>query len=69
MSQRKVLKDIIQFGKREFKKKKPLSVEILRAESKTILTRGCSKCGERMKISFNNHHLILNPLVSLDNLR
>ena len=40
MSQRKVLKDIIQFGKREFKEKKPLSVEILRVKSKTILTRG-----------------------------
>jgi len=40
MSQRKVLKDIIQFGKREFKEKKPLSVETLRVKSKTILTRG-----------------------------
>ena len=40
MSQRKVLKDIIQFGKREFKEKEPLSVEILRVKSKTILTRG-----------------------------
>jgi len=40
MSQRKVLKDIIQFGKREFKEKKPLSVEILRVKSKTVLTRG-----------------------------
>ena len=40
MSQRKVLKDITQFGKREFKEKKPLSLEILRVKSKTILTRG-----------------------------
>jgi len=40
MSQRKVLKEIIQFGKREFKEKKPLSAEILRVKSKTILTRG-----------------------------
>jgi len=40
MSQRKVLKEIIQFGKREFKEKKPLSVEILRVKSKTVLTRG-----------------------------
>ncbi len=40
MSQRKVLKDIILFGKREFKEKKPISVEILRVKSKTILTRG-----------------------------
>ncbi len=40
MSHRKVLKEIIQFGKREFKEKKPLSVEILRVKSKTILTRG-----------------------------
>jgi len=40
LSQRKALKDIIQFGKREFKEKKPLSVEILRVKSKTILTRG-----------------------------
>jgi len=40
MSQRKVPKNIIQFGKREFKEKKPLSVEILRVKSKTILTRG-----------------------------
>jgi len=40
MSHRKVLKDIIQFGKREFKGKKPLSVEILKVKSKTILTRG-----------------------------
>jgi len=40
MSQRKVLKDIIQFGKREFKERKPLSLEILRVKSKTVLTRG-----------------------------
>jgi len=40
MSQRKVLKEIIQFGRREFKEKKPLSVDILRVKSKTILTRG-----------------------------
>lgn len=40
MSQRKVLKEIIQFGKREFKEKKPLSLEILRIKSKTILKRG-----------------------------
>ncbi len=40
MSQRKALKDIIQFGKREFKEKKPLSLEILRVKSKTVLTRG-----------------------------
>jgi len=40
MSQRKILKKIIQFGKREFKEKKPLSVEILRVKSKTVLTRG-----------------------------
>jgi len=40
MSQRKVLKEIIQFGRREFKEKKPLFVEILRVKSKTILTRG-----------------------------
>ncbi|GAH68849.1 unnamed protein product, partial [marine sediment metagenome] len=40
MSQRKVLKEIKQFGKREFNGKKPLSVEILRVKSKTILTRG-----------------------------
>ncbi len=40
MNQKKILKNIIQFGKREFKEKKPLSLEILRVKSKTILTRG-----------------------------
>ncbi len=40
MNQRKVLKDIIQFGKREFNEKKPLSLEILRVKSKAILKLG-----------------------------
>jgi len=40
MNQRKVLKNIIQFGKREFNEKKPLSLEILRVKSKAILKLG-----------------------------
>lgn len=40
MSQRKVLKDIIWFGKREFNDKKPLTLEIRRVKSKTVLTIG-----------------------------
>ncbi len=40
MSLRKVLKEIIQFGKREFNEKKPLTLEICRVKSKTVLTIG-----------------------------
>ncbi len=40
MSHRKVLKEIIQFGKREFIEKKPITLEIRRVINKTVLTAG-----------------------------
>jgi len=40
MIHRNVLKNILKFGKREFYEKKPLSLEIRKVNSKTILTRG-----------------------------
>lgn len=40
ISEREVLKRIVQFGKREYKEKKPLKLSIYRVKSKSILKRG-----------------------------
>ena len=40
MIRRDILKNIVKFGKKEFREKKPLSVEIRRVKSKTYLTQG-----------------------------
>jgi len=40
ISNRKVLKEIIKFGKREFRDKKSFSVKILRIKDETIFTKG-----------------------------
>ena len=40
MSYRDTLKNIVKFSKREFKEKKPSSLQILRVKSKSILKRG-----------------------------
>ncbi len=40
MSQRNVRKQVVQFGKREYKEKKPLSLEILRVKSRSVFKRG-----------------------------
>ena len=37
---RKIVKQLIFFAKREFKEKKPLSVEVLRMKSEQFLSRG-----------------------------
>jgi hypothetical protein len=37
---RKLLKQLIQFGKREYREKKPLKVTILRVRDKTVFKRG-----------------------------
>lgn len=40
MSIRDVIKEIIRFGRREYKEKKPLMLRVLRIKSKSVLTRG-----------------------------
>lgn len=40
MSIRDVVKEIIRFGRREYKEKKPLMLRVLRIKSKSVLTRG-----------------------------
>jgi len=40
MSHREVLKNIVKFGRREYKEKRPLTLKILRVKSKSVLTRG-----------------------------
>ena len=40
MSSRDVLKNIIKFGKREYREKKPLSLKILRVKSSSVFKRG-----------------------------
>jgi len=40
ISNRKVLKEIVKFGKREYKEKKPSNVKILRIKDETIFTKG-----------------------------
>lgn len=38
--QRKVPKELIHFGKREYREKKPTEVQILRIKDKTVFKRG-----------------------------
>lgn len=40
MNQKKIVKQLIFFAKREFKEKKPLAVQVLRVKSEQILTKG-----------------------------
>ena len=40
ISNRHVLKEIVKFGKREYKEKKPSNVKILRIKDETIFTKG-----------------------------
>jgi hypothetical protein len=37
---RKILKQLIFFAKREFKEKKPISVQVVRVKAEQVLTRG-----------------------------
>ncbi len=40
ISNRKVLKEIVKFGKKEYREKKPSNVEVLRIKDETIFTKG-----------------------------
>jgi len=40
MGSRDALKNIVKFGKKEYAEKKPLSLEVLRVKSKSVLKRG-----------------------------
>lgn len=40
ISSRKVIQKIVKFGKKEFREKKPSSVEVLRIKDETIFTKG-----------------------------
>lgn len=40
MSYRNTLKNIVKFAKREYAEKKPLSLQVSRVKSKTIISRG-----------------------------
>jgi hypothetical protein len=40
ISQRKVLKEIVKFAKREFREKKPLNLRVLRVKDERIASRG-----------------------------
>ncbi|MFX1479124.1 MAG: hypothetical protein ACFFCI_13410 [Promethearchaeota archaeon] len=38
--QRKVLKELVHFGRREYREKKAIKIQILRIKDKTVFTRG-----------------------------
>ncbi len=40
MNQRDILKNIVKFGKKEFSEKRPISLQVLRIKSKSVLKRG-----------------------------
>ncbi len=40
ISNRNVLKEIVKFGKKEYREKKPCNVKVLRIKDETIFTKG-----------------------------
>ncbi|MHA1148090.1 MAG: hypothetical protein ACTSR8_07565 [Promethearchaeota archaeon] len=66
ISEREVLKIIVQFGKREYKEKKPKSLRIYRIKSKSILKRGMLPNLSIKQIGLIHYLIVLDYI---DNLR
>ena len=59
ISNRKVLKEIVKFGKKEYREKKPSNVEVLRIKDKTIFTKGEPFKRVRIAKSSHPHYLVM----------
>ena len=59
ISNRKVLKEIVKFGKREYREKKPSNIKILRIKDETIFIKGEPFKRVRIAKSFHPHYLVL----------
>lgn len=59
ISNRKVLKEIVKFGKKEYREKKPSRVEVLRIKDETIFTKGEPFKRVSIAKSSHPHYLVL----------
>lgn len=59
ISNRKVLKEIVKFGKKEYREKKPSNVEVLRIKDETIFTKGEPFKRVSIAKSSHPHYLVL----------
>ncbi len=59
ISNRKVLKEIVKFGKKEYREKKPCNVEVLRIKDETIFTKGEPFKRVSIAKSSHPHYLVL----------
>ena len=56
---RKILKQLIFFAKREFKEKKPISVQVLRGKAEQVLTKGGPLKEYSLKQVFGAYYLVM----------
>ncbi len=59
ISNRKVLKEIVKFGKKEYREKKPSNVKILRIKDETIFIKGEPFKRVRIAKSSHPHYLVM----------